>query len=79
MKYYKNLIKRKKYSVIIISICTVLAGIFVCYLSVKDFVYGYEKRKNTSFIVTSGISDWEIKMKTCCKSEYVIINVLKDN
>lgn len=36
MKYYKNLIKRKKYSVIIISICTVLAGIFVCYLSVKD-------------------------------------------
>ena len=36
MKYYKNLIERKKYSVIIISICTVLAGIFVCYLSVKD-------------------------------------------
>ena len=36
MKYYKNLIERKKYSVIIISICTVLAGIFVCYLSVRD-------------------------------------------
>lgn len=36
MKYYKNLIERKKYSVIIISICTVLVGIFVCYLSVKD-------------------------------------------
>lgn len=48
-------------------------------LSDNDLVYGYEKRKNTNFIVTSGISDWEIKMKTCCKSEYVIINVLKDN
>lgn len=36
MRHYKNLIERKKYSVIIISICTVLAGIFVCYLSVKD-------------------------------------------
>ena len=36
MKYYKNLIERKKYSVITISICTVLVGIFVCYLSVKD-------------------------------------------
>ena len=79
MKYFKNLIKRKKYSVIIISICTVLAGIFVCYLSDNALVYGYEKRKNTNFIVTSGISDWEIKMKTGCKSEYVIINVLKDN
>lgn len=48
-------------------------------LSDNDLVYGYEKRKNTNFIVTSGISDWEIKMKTGCKSEYVIINVLKDN
>lgn len=36
MKYYKNLIERKKHSVIIISICTVLVGIFVRYLSVKD-------------------------------------------
>ena len=36
MKYYKNLIKRKKYSVIIISICKVLVVLFVCYLSVKD-------------------------------------------
>lgn len=36
MKYYKNLIKRKKYSVIIISICKVLVRLFVCYLSVKD-------------------------------------------
>ncbi len=41
----------------------------------NDKTYGYEKRKNTSFVVTSGISDWEIKFKTGCKSEYVVINV----
>ena len=40
-----------------------------------DRVYGYEKRKNTNFVVTSGISDWAIKFKTGCKSEYVIINI----
>lgn len=37
--------------------------------------YGYEKRGNTNFIVTSGISDWAFKFKTGCKSEYVVINV----
>lgn len=37
--------------------------------------YGYEKRDNTNFIVTSGISDWAIKFKTGCKSEYVVIDV----
>lgn len=31
-----------------------------------DKVYGYEKRENTNFIVTSGISDWAIKFKTGC-------------
>lgn len=40
-----------------------------------DRVYGYEKRDNTNFIVTSGISDWAIKFKTGCKSEYVIVNI----
>lgn len=40
-----------------------------------DRVYGYEKRENTNFIVTSGISDWAIKFKTSCKSEYLIINI----
>ena len=37
--------------------------------------YGYEKRNQTNFIVTSGISDWAIKFKTGCKSEYVVIDV----
>lgn len=40
-----------------------------------DKVYGYEKRDNTNFIVTSGISDWAIKFKTGCRSEYVLIDV----
>ena len=40
-----------------------------------DKVYGYEKRDATNFVVTSGISDWAIKFKTGCYSEYVMIEV----
>ena len=40
-----------------------------------DKVYGYEKRDNTNFIVTSGISDWAIKFKTGCRSEYILIDI----
>lgn len=40
-----------------------------------DRVYGYEKRDNTNFIVTSGISDWAIKFKTGCRSEYVVADI----
>lgn len=45
------------------------------WLGVNDLVYGHEKRKNTDFIVTSGISDWAIKFKTGTKSEYVVVNI----
>lgn len=41
----------------------------------NDSVYGLKKTDNTNFIVTSGISDWAIKFKTGCISEYVIIDV----
>ena len=41
----------------------------------NDQVYGYEKRGETNFIVTSGISDWAIKFKTGCKSEFVIVDI----
>lgn len=44
-------------------------------IGANDSVYGYEKRGDTDFIVTSGISDWAIKFKTGTKSEYVIINL----
>lgn len=37
--------------------------------------YGLRKQEHTNFIVTSGISDWAIKFKTGCKSEYVVIDV----
>ena len=42
---------------------------------IDDRVYGHEKKNGTDFIVTSGISDWEIVFKTGTRSEYVIINV----
>ena len=42
---------------------------------VDDKSYGYEKRSGTDFIVTSGISDWAIKFKTGCISEYVVIDI----
>ena len=41
----------------------------------NDKTYGLETREKTNFIVTSGISDWAIKFKTGCKSEYVVIDV----
>lgn len=41
----------------------------------NDRLYGIEKRDNTNFIVTSGISDWAIQFKTGTKSEYVIVDV----
>ena len=45
------------------------------WFGINDAVYGYERRNGTDFIVTSGISDWEILFKTGTKSEYVIIEV----
>ncbi|MBR3642547.1 MAG: metallophosphoesterase, partial [Parasporobacterium sp.] len=40
-----------------------------------DKSYGREKRSGTEFIVSSGISEWALKFKTGCPSEYVIIDV----
>ena len=40
-----------------------------------DKVYGHEKRANTDFIVTSGISEWALKFKTGTVSEYVVIDI----
>ena len=48
------------------------------WIGANDLVYGYEKRKNTDFIVTSGLSDWAIKFKTGTKSEFVTININKE-
>ncbi len=45
------------------------------WMGVNDRTYGYERRDSTDFIVTSGISDWEIKFKTGTKSECVMIHI----
>lgn len=39
-------------------------------------IYGMEQRGDTSFIVTSGISDWTIQFKTGCRSEYVVVDIV---
>lgn len=43
--------------------------------SENDRTYGHEKRGNTDFIVTSGISDWALRFKTGCRSEFVVIDI----
>ena len=45
------------------------------WLKINDNVYGHERLGQTDFIVTSGISDWEVKFKTGCKSEFTVIDV----
>ena len=42
---------------------------------INDRIYGHEKRGNSDFIVTSGISGWAIPFKTGAKSEIVIIDI----
>lgn len=37
--------------------------------------YGHERRENTDFIVSSGISNWTFKFKTGCHSEFVVIDI----
>ncbi len=45
------------------------------WLKINDNVYGHERLGQTDFIVTSGISDWEVKFKTGCKSEFTVIDI----
>lgn len=44
-------------------------------LGINDSTYGHKAINGTDFIVTSGISDWEIDFKSGVKSEYVIIDI----
>ena len=44
----------------------------------NDLRYGHEKRLDTDFIVSSGISNWTFRFKTGCKSEYVVIDLVPD-
>ncbi len=42
---------------------------------VNDMTYGLKKKNKTTFIVNSGISDWEIKFKTGTFSEIGVIEI----
>lgn len=46
-------------------------------IGANDNTYGEEVRESTTFIVNSGISDWEIPFKTGTKSEFVILDIKK--
>ena len=48
------------------------------WIGANDATYGYERRGDTDFIVTSGISAWSILFKTGCKSEYVRIRIMPE-
>lgn len=45
----------------------------------NDQVYGKKRVNGTDFIVTSGLSGWEVPFKTFAKSEYVIIDIESEN
>lgn len=45
------------------------------HLSSDNNIYGAERHDRTDFIVTSGISDWAVKFKTGCRSEFVIVDI----
>jgi len=53
------------------------AGHIGMLMMANDALYGLEKRGDTSFIVTSGISGWEIPFKTFTFSEIVVIDIEK--
>lgn len=46
------------------------------WLGINDLRYGHVRRQRSDFIVSSGISDWELLFKTGCHSEYVIIDLV---
>ncbi|MBR5969479.1 MAG: metallophosphoesterase [Lachnospiraceae bacterium] len=49
------------------------------WLGMNDRTYGYEKRGNVNFIVTSGISNWALYFKSGTTAEYVLIDVTPED
>lgn len=54
------------------------AGQFGLLIGANDRIYGTERRGQTDFLVTSGISGWAIPFKIGCISEYCIIDIVPD-
>lgn len=52
------------------------AGQIGLLMGANDALYGLQRRGNTDFIVTSGISGWAIPFKTGCRSEFVVIDLI---
>lgn len=50
-------------------------GLISDIFGINDLIYGHERRGDTDFIVTSGISDWAFKFKIGCQSEFTVIDV----
>lgn len=51
------------------------AGLIGLLMKANDSVYGHERRGDTDFIVSSGVSGWAVPIKTGCFSEYVVVDV----
>ncbi len=51
------------------------AGPIGVLIGANDAYYGLETRKDTSFIISSGVSGWGIPFKTATLSEYVVIDI----
>ena len=45
------------------------------FMGINDNYYGKKIIDDTTFIVSSGISDWQVKFKTQAISEYVVIDI----
>ncbi len=48
---------------------------FGVWSGIDDSTYGLEHHNDTDFIVSSGISDWEMLFKSGTRSEYVIVDI----
>ena len=54
-------------------------NIISSYTGPDDMVYGMKTTGDTSFVVTSGISDWALPFKTGTVSEYVVVDISAKN
>ena len=53
------------------------AGQIGMLMGANDCLYGTQRRGDTDFVVTSGISGWGIPFKTGAISEFVVIDIIR--
>ena len=54
------------------------AGYIGLAMGANDSVYGLQRRENTDFFVTSGVSGWAIPFKTGTISEFAVIDIVQN-